>query len=444
MLSIRPIDKFVSMILDPMGRLVEKQMSAWITTICLGVLTLGIVQIACAVYRKWMSVTGLRVIHQYIADRVPVLFSSTHLPVTRPCGQKCSPTKGRRQFRNGPAFWMSSVGFWDSWLRSPRCPCCVRCGIFVVLRILLFCWALGSCVYANDRQGQKYNCLDGVKTIAIQDLPAYADGVQLEGGYVYKKLNHEQRYANVSVVWDTPFHNLEATEAFAHGTEKFRESRIEQYNEHQVISLISNLMLYYFKQSTPNQKTIFCFYIGKRSSLNLFEIVEKVLKKYDSGLRFREDSSSDTRIGWISDMDGRNMEVITHYRWLNSNAFQGADLVVGFSWNGGFNQEYKSGDFLVPTQFIDISKGKKFSLLFLNDKYMIKNDFNDNLSKFIAFQDQGLVDIVNEEFVSENAKKASQKARILHEDDFYKDVTLLGTWEIFEPGRWPANVVIPE
>ncbi len=314
----------------------------------------------------------------------------------------------------------------------------------VSLRLVFSCVALFSWAYASDRPTPELEYLDGVKTIPIQDLPSYADGVQLEGGYVYKHLKPGQKYANVSVVWDMPFQNLEAREAFAHHGEKFRESRLEHYNEHQILNLISNLFLYYLSLSRPHQKTIFCFYIGPRSSRNLFEIVEKILKKYDPSLTFKKDASSATRLGWISDKDGRSMEIITHYRWLNTTTFNNADMVVGFSWNGGFNKEYHSGDMLIPTKFIDIAKGRKFSILFLHEMHEIENNFYEDLPKFLAFQDKRLVDIVNEEFVSENEKKASHKARIFDEHDFHKGVTLLGTWDIFEPSQWPADVVIPE
>ena len=186
------------------------------------------------------------------------------------------------------------------------------------------------------------------------------------------------------------------------------------------------------------------FYIGKRSSLNLFEIVEKVLKKYNPDLVVKKDDGSGTRIGWLCDKDGRTMEFITHYGWLNSQIFNGSDTIIGLSWNGGFNQKYRSGDFLIPTQFIDIAKGKKFSLLFLNDKYKIKNDFLINLSRFIGLQDQKLVDIVNVEFTSENKLKSEHRAHMLNEKDFYQNVTLLGTWDILEPSLWPTDVVIPD
>ena len=91
------------------------------------------------------------------------------------------------------------------------------------LRKLFVILILYSCtIFAESRQDHEFDYLDGVKTQSIQDLPQYADGVQLEGGYVYKKLKPGQKYANVSVVWDLPFKSLEATEAFAHGKEKFR------------------------------------------------------------------------------------------------------------------------------------------------------------------------------------------------------------------------------
>ncbi len=297
----------------------------------------------------------------------------------------------------------------------------------------------------KERKDYEYDYLDGVSTIALQDLYKYADGVQLEGGYVYReKLKKGQKYANVSIVWDLPFQGLEAKEVFAHGNEKFRESRLEQYNEHQAINLLASLILFYLKESAPGKKTVFLFYIGKRSSLKLLEIAEQVLEKYDPELVMEWDDKSGTRLGQLSDKKGRTMEFVSHYSWLSSRVFNDASTVVGFSWNGGFNKSYKSGDIVIPTHFIDISRGKKFSVLHAKDRYEIKNDFQDNLQRFLKSQDPKLAQIVNSEFKSENPLKFLHKARLFTEKDFYQNATLLGTWDILEPSLWPHDVVIPD
>ncbi len=301
------------------------------------------------------------------------------------------------------------------------------------------------CFVSAVAHGTEYNYLDGVKTIQMKDLPQYADGVQLEGGWVYqKKIRPDQKYANVSVVWDLPLNGLEATEAFARGNETFRESRIATYNEHQVFHLIASLTRYYLKETQPGEKSVFLFYIGKRSSLLLFEIVERVLKKYDSNLIFDRDDHAGTRIGVVRDQEGRSMEFITHFCWLSSKSFQNASTVVGFSWNGGLNPEYQSGDMVIPTQFIDIAKGHKFNILFLNDQYKIKNDFQEHLDSFIRSQDPKIVELVNQEFKSENALKADHRAHLFSEKDFHQNATLLGTWEILEPSLWPNQIAIPD
>lgn len=297
---------------------------------------------------------------------------------------------------------------------------------------------------ASQRSEHEYDYLDGVKTISLQNLDQYADGVQLEGGYVYKKLKPGQKYANVSIVWDLPLKGLEASEVFAHGDEKFRESRLEQYNEHQVIHLIAALTLYYLRKSAPGQKSVFLFYIGKKSSLNLFEIVERVLTKYDPQLRIDRDDNSGTHIGRLRDSGGHSIEFITHYSWLSTKAFEDAAMVIGFSWNGAFNKAYKSGDLVIPTSFLDIARGKKFSVLFVDDKYVIKNDFQDNLQKFLRAQDPRLVNIVNGEFKSENPLKITEQAHLFEDKDFHQNATLLGTWDILEPSQWPQDVVIPD
>jgi hypothetical protein len=310
---------------------------------------------------------------------------------------------------------------------------------------LLFSFICFHEATSAPRNGHEYDYLEGLKNFPIEDLDKYADGVQLEGGYVFKeKLTPNQKYANVSVVWDLPFKGLEATEAFSHGKEKFRESRLENFNEHQVINLISNLILYYLKQLETNQKCVFIFYVGKKTALNLFEVVERVIRKYDVELKIEKDENSGIRIGSISDKKGHSMEFIAHYSWISSKVFKDASYVVGFSYNGGFNKAYNSGDIVIPTKFIDIAKGRKFSLLFLKGKYEIKNDFQDNLPKFLKSQDPKLVEILNGEFKSENPLKASHKAKIFEEKDFNQKRTLLGTWDIFEPTLWPKVVVIPD
>lgn len=189
---------------------------------------------------------------------------------------------------------------------------------------------------------------------------------------------------------------------------------------------------------------MFLFYIGKQSSLNLFEVVEKILHKYDPELIFEKDHTSGTRVGSISDKQGHHMEFVANFCWLNSKVFQDASTIVGFSWNGGFNKNYKSGDMVIPRYFVDIAKGKKFSLLFLADKYEIKNDFQDHLQQFLNSQDARLIDIVNSEFKSENPLKANEQAHFLESKDFYQNVTLLGTWQILEPSQWPEKVVISD
>ena len=294
--------------------------------------------------------------------------------------------------------------------------------------------------------GTEYNYIDGVKTISLKELPQYADGVQLEGGWIYqKKLRADQKYANVSIVWDLPFNGLEASEAFSHGNEKFRESRITKYNEHQAIHLMASLARYYLKETKPGQKTVFLFYMGKNSSINYFDIIERVLKKYDPTLIFERTDDSGTKLGVLRDQEGRSMEFITHYCWLSSKSFQDASTVVGFSWNGGFNPKYQSGDAIIPTQFIDIAKrGKKFSILFLEDQYPIKNDFQEHLSEFIRSQDPKIAELVNQEFTSENPSKKDHRACLFSEKDFHQNATLLGTWEIFEPTTWANQVVIPD
>lgn len=312
---------------------------------------------------------------------------------------------------------------------------------FLKKLFLIFCFS--ACYSAAGRNSHEFDYLDGVKTISTADLCKYVDGVQLEGGYVYKQLNHSQKYVNVSIVWDLPFNGLEASEAFAHGNEKFRESRLEQYNEHQAINLMINLILYYLNEGLPKEKTVFIFYMGKTSSLKLFEVAKQILKKYNPKIVIEKENNSGTRIGKICGRNDHTIEFITHYSWINSKVFENASTIVGFSWNGGFNKSYKSGDFVIPTRFMDISKSKKFSVLFVDDQYEIKNDLMDNLSKFINYQDPILVDIINSEFKSENPRKANEKAFIFREEDFHQNAILLGTWEIFEPSKWPKDVVIP-
>jgi hypothetical protein len=303
-----------------------------------------------------------------------------------------------------------------------------------------------NCFACSAIWGVEYNYLDGTNTIQVKDLPLYADGVQLEGGWVaQKQLRSDQKYANVSVVWDLPLKGLAASEAFAYGKEKFRESRIAAYNERQAIHLMVSSVRYYLKETKPGQKTVFLFYVGKKTSVNYFDLIERVLKKYDPSLVFEKNNDSGTTIAVLHDPEGRCMEFITHYSWLSSKSFQDASTVVGFSWNGGFNPDYQSGDFVIPTQFIDIARrGEKFSVLFLNEKYKIKNDFQEHLSRFIQSQDQKIADLVNQEFQSENPLKKNHRARLFCEKDFHQNATLLGTWEIFEPSTWSNQIVIPD
>lgn len=303
--------------------------------------------------------------------------------------------------------------------------------------ILLFIFFIYNNIIAKD---DKYQ---------LNQIHQWSDVLNIEGGTIAKKLSANQKWFNVATVLDRPY--LDGIEfEYMAKNKKFdlKESDITQYNELQNLFVHITLLKYCIDNAhkISNKKNNECVKIvvqvhRPKSGIKYISILDDILKK-----TFVEFSTYKKIEGKLAnELFGYELpnNVSINFRYGSEAhtliGYENADIVISISLVAGFNPNFKSGDIVVPTNFVPMDLNTM--TLFLKEQYYVKNYFFEELENIIRSQKKETLDVINNNFNSPNKDKFKLKAQEFTKKDF-NEVTVLHVNKNFTPSLLPQEFVV--
>lgn len=292
----------------------------------------------------------------------------------------------------------------------------------------------------------------GADELPLSQLKQVADGLNIEGGTIYKKyLRNDQIWSNLCIVLDRPFEDgVEWQQLTDSNPYPLKEASIIDYNEAQVNYTYATIMHYYIthaheiSKKPANLPVKLHIQVHRNSSgPNHLELLERLLEQ----CYFDLDKTTHRGIPPYSkyhfstlNFSDFNVQIDFYYgadpdTLGNLGVYSDADIVLSFSLVAGLFPEWKSGTMLIPDLHIPFSL--KSVHLNLSDRYLVQNHMNLALLDIIKFQDCKVLETINAKFISLNPLKQS-KAKPLTRHDF-KKAALLQVDGLFNPSQLPST-----